>query len=186
MMLLLVNILTACGNGSQLAAQFAAPADSIQMATFTPDPTLSATATGATNKICLPTIDDGLSPTYKPNAPIRSSVGHGHVLTGEVLSSLDCSPIANAQLEFWPEYLNRGHPDEARVTLFTDNAGRYRFECDLPEHIHMRISATGYRTLAQNSYHPEGRAARPRSGFSGGDPISAQPDIGSAARVQRT
>jgi hypothetical protein len=59
-------------------------------------------------------------------------------------------------LEFWPEIAGAGHPDEMRSTLFTDQDGAYRFECDPPEHIHMRISAPGYRTIGVNSYHPEG------------------------------
>jgi carboxypeptidase family protein len=106
---------------------------------------------------CPLTIDDGLSPTYVPNAPARSKVGTGHVLTGRVLSARDCSPIPGATVEVWPEYPGRGHPDSARATLFADASGGYRFECDPPEHIHMRVSATGYVTIAQNSYHPDGR-----------------------------
>jgi protocatechuate 3,4-dioxygenase beta subunit len=74
-----------------------------------------------------------------------------------VRSSLDCAPIANAQIELWPEYAGQGHLDEARARIFTDKEGRYRFECDPPEHIHMRISADGYQTIAQNSYHPNGQ-----------------------------
>jgi protocatechuate 3,4-dioxygenase beta subunit len=106
---------------------------------------------------CSPTFDDGLSPSYKPDTPVRSVVGHGHVLTGVVLSSRDCQPIPNAKLEFWPEIEDKGHPEEQRAMLYTDSEGRYRFECDQPEHIHMRISAPGFRTLANNSYHPEGQ-----------------------------
>ncbi|MFN8495368.1 MAG: carboxypeptidase regulatory-like domain-containing protein [Caldilineaceae bacterium] len=107
---------------------------------------------------CTPTHDDGVSPTYKPNAPVRASVGHGHVLTGVVRSSRDCAPIANARLELWPEYAGRGHPDDMRATVLTDSVGRYRFECNPPEHIHIRISAPGYRPIGQNSYHPNGQA----------------------------
>ena len=108
---------------------------------------------------CQPTVNDGVSPTYKPESPVRSTVGHGHVLTGIVESSQDCSPIAGAKLELWPEYVGRGHPDQARATVFTNDAGRYRFESELPEHIHMQISAAGYLTIGQNSYHPDGRAS---------------------------
>jgi len=107
---------------------------------------------------CKPTLDDGVSPSYKPDAPERDVVGQGHVLTGVLLSSETCEPIANARLEFWPEEAGFGHPDSARATLFTDQNGRYRFECNPPEHIHMRISAPGYRTIGVNSYHPEGSA----------------------------
>jgi len=105
-----------------------------------------------------PTVDDGLSPSYKPDAPSRSVVGSGHVLTGTVVSSLDGTPIAGAKLELWPEYAGRGHPDEARATVFTGPSGGYRFTCDPPEHIHMKITADGYIGIAQNSYHPDGRS----------------------------
>jgi len=107
---------------------------------------------------CKPTLDDGVSPSYISNAPERTVVGRGHVVTGVVLSSVDCKPIPNAKLEFWPEEEGFGHPDSSRATFFTDQEGRYRFECNLPDHIHMRISVPGYRTIGVNSYHPEGQA----------------------------
>jgi protocatechuate 3,4-dioxygenase beta subunit len=110
------------------------------------------------SRSCRPTLNDGVSPSYKPDAPERTVVGQGHIVTGVVLSSVDCKPIANAKLEFWPEEEGLGHPDSSRATFFTDLEGRYRFECNLPEHIHMRISVPGYRTIGVNSYHPEGRA----------------------------
>jgi protocatechuate 3,4-dioxygenase beta subunit len=80
------------------------------------------------------------------------------VLTGVVLSSADCQPIAHAKLEFWPEEEELGHPDSSRATFFTDQNGHYRFECTPPEHIHMRISAEGYRPIGVNSYHPNGQS----------------------------
>jgi protocatechuate 3,4-dioxygenase beta subunit len=85
-------------------------------------------------------------------------VGHGHILRGTVRSSRDCAPLAGAVVEVWPEYEEVGHPDEARATLIADENGNYSFECNLPEHIHMRISAQGYRTIGSNSYHPDGQA----------------------------
>lgn len=109
---------------------------------------------------CEPTVDDGLSPSYRADSPVRTRVGSGHLLTGVVRSSADCSPIAGAKVELWPEYAGRGHPDSARATVFTDSRGAYRFECEQPEHIHMQISAPGYITIAQNSYHPEGSRGR--------------------------
>lgn len=115
----------------------------------------SATSTPVL-KNCTPTFSDEPSPTYRPNTPVRTVVGSGHVITGVVLSSRDCQPIANAMLEFWPEEAGIGHPSTSRATFFTDKNGHYRFECNLPEHIHMRISAEGYRTIFNNSYHPEG------------------------------
>jgi hypothetical protein len=61
-------------------------------------------------------------------------------------------------LELWPEESGIGHPDKYRSTVFTDSSGAYRFECNPPDHIHMRISAQGYRTIASNAYHPAGQA----------------------------
>lgn len=121
-------------------------------------PTTTARATTApVAQRCTPTLDDGLSPSYKPNAPERNVVGSGHVVTGVVRSSRDCAPIANAKLEFWPDEGNDTHPDASRATFYSDSEGKYRFECNQPQHIHMRISAEGYRTLASNAYHPEGK-----------------------------
>ncbi len=124
----------------------------------TKSPSDSQSQRSAEGNVLEPTRDDGLSPSYEPGAPVRSVVGTGHVLTGSVVSSRDGSPIGGARLELWPEYADRGHPDEARATVVTDRSGRYRFQCDPPEHIHMRITAPGYVGIAQNSYHPEGRS----------------------------
>lgn len=118
----------------------------------------TSTGTITPSHTCKPTLDDGVSPSYKPDAPERTVVGQGHVLTGVVRSSDGCQPIPHAKLEFWSEEAGLGHPDSSRATFFTDENGRYRFECNPPEHIHMRISAPGYRTIGVNSYHPEGKS----------------------------
>lgn len=123
-----------------------------------PPTPMSPSLTVAVQRSCAPTLDDGVSPSYKADAPERTVVGSGHVITGVVLSSVDCQPIANAKLEFWPEEEGLGHPDSSRATFFTDENGRYRFESNMPEHIHMKISAEGFRTIGVNSYHPEGKA----------------------------
>jgi protocatechuate 3,4-dioxygenase beta subunit len=86
-------------------------------------------------------------------------VGHGHVLTGTVRSRRDCAPVAGARVELWPEIAGQGHPDSQRATVITGADGRYRFESDPPEHIHMLVSASGFEPLASNRYHPEGRTA---------------------------
>jgi protocatechuate 3,4-dioxygenase beta subunit len=130
-----------------------APADAAVTATSV---RTTPTAINTQLSSCTPTLDDGVSPSYKPETPERNVVGKGHVLTGVVRSSVDCQPIANAKLEFWTEEAGLGHPDSSRATFFTDQEGSYRFECNPPEHIHMRISAPGYRTIGVNSYHPSG------------------------------
>jgi hypothetical protein len=102
---------------------------------------------------------DTLSPSYRPGAPVRAVVGTGHVLTGTVRSARDCAPIAGARVELWPEIAGKGHPDDQRATVLTGPDGRYRFQSDPPEHIHMLVSATGFEPVASNRYHPEGKAA---------------------------
>ena len=151
--ILICLLLASC---STLMEYFGTPDPFVQASpSITVAVTLTSTAPDLT---CAPTYADDLSPSYKPNTPVRSVVGHGHILTGVVRSSRDCKPIPDAKLEFWPEYAGKGHPDSGRATLFTDRSGSYRFECDPPEHIHMRISADGYHTLASNAYHPDGKA----------------------------
>jgi protocatechuate 3,4-dioxygenase beta subunit len=134
------------------------PRQAVPAPTKTPAISISSPTSAKSKQTCRPTMDDGVSPSYAPNAPERTIVGKGHVVTGVVLSSADCQPIAHAKLEFWPEEEGLGHPDSSRATFFTDQDGHYRFECNLPEHIHMRISADGYRTIGVNSYHPNGQA----------------------------
>ncbi|HEY0069871.1 MAG TPA: kelch repeat-containing protein, partial [Chloroflexia bacterium] len=105
-----------------------------------------------------PSTPDDPSPTYRANMPVRSSVGKGHTVTGYVLSSAGCAPIAGAKVELWPEVGDQ-HPPEYRATVFTDEHGKYSYESPPPQHIHMRISAHGYTAIFSNRYHPaEGQA----------------------------
>jgi protocatechuate 3,4-dioxygenase beta subunit len=102
---------------------------------------------------------DTLSPSYRPGAPVREVVGQGHVLTGTVRSGRDCTPVAGARVELWPEIADQGHPDSQRATVLTAADGSYRFQSDPPDHIHLLVSASGFEPLASNRCHPEGRAA---------------------------
>ena len=99
--------------------------------------------------------EDPLSPSYKSHAPLRTVVGHGHVLTGTVPSSRDCAPISGARVELWPEIAGKGHPDAQRATVLAAADGNYRLQSDPPEHIHLRASAPGFRPMASNRYRPE-------------------------------
>ena len=139
-----------------LAAALAAGCDRAAPPATSPAASAPAAAAGA----CAGGYEetDTLSPTYRPGAPVRSVVGKGHVLTGTVRSRRDCAPVAGARVELWPEIAGQGHPDAQRATVHTDAGGRYRFQSDPPEHIHMLVSAEGFEPLASNRYHPEGRA----------------------------
>ena len=108
---------------------------------------------------CEPTGRDALGPFYKPDAPVRSRVGQGYLLSGTVKSALDCAPIEKAKIEFWLTGPGGDYDDDHRATVFSDGSGRYRFESSLPTtygrrppHIHIRVSAGGYQTLITQHY----------------------------------
>jgi protocatechuate 3,4-dioxygenase beta subunit len=91
-------------------------------------------------------------------------VGKGYVLSGVVKSSLDCAPVKEAGIEFWLAGPNKKYDDEHRAVLSSDGSGAYRFESNFPPgyfgrppHIHIRVSAKGFRTLVTQHYPLEGR-----------------------------
>jgi len=97
---------------------------------------------------CTPTVPEALGPFYRPNAPVRDRVGQGYVLRGRVMSSRDCSPIAQAGIELWMAGPDGDYTDDYRATVIPNDSGEYRFECHMPPsylrrppHIHMRITA---------------------------------------------
>jgi protocatechuate 3,4-dioxygenase beta subunit len=127
--------------------------------THSPEGSTQASAVG-----CEPTPADYLGPYYKSDAPLRSSVGKGYILEGAVLSSTDCAPIANARIEFWLTNPEGSYDDDHRATMFSGDTGEYRFESNLPEayysrppHIHIRISAEGFKTLVTQHYTTRGQ-----------------------------
>lgn len=113
---------------------------------------------------CKPTEPDMLGPFYEPNAPVRSSVGKGYVLQGTVKSSKGCGPIRDAVVEFWLAGPDGTYDDAHRATIFSDAAGLFRFESSVPvpyagrpPHIHIRVSAKGFRTLVTQHYAEPGK-----------------------------
>ncbi|HXX56579.1 MAG TPA: hypothetical protein VEI96_01095 [Thermodesulfovibrionales bacterium] len=126
---------------------------------------LTAVFSLAQAETCKPTEPDMLGPFYKAGAPVRSSVGRGYVLNGVVRSSRDCSPIRGANIEFWLAGPDGKYDDNHRATVYADNAGAFRFESDYPghyndrpPHIHVRVSAAGFKTLVTQHY-PEKSAS---------------------------
>ena len=122
----------------------------------TPSASGSPVATG-----CTPTRWGPSTTSPIDDAPVRSSVGKGHVLTGVVKSSRDCAPVAGAKIILWLANPQGEYDDDHRAAVFTDSAGGYRFESNFPgsyggrpqPHIHLYVSATGYRGIEQE-YHP--------------------------------
>lgn len=123
-------------------------------------PSFPIPATAAT---CLATEPDMEGPFYKPNAPIRSSVGKGYVLKG-VVRSIDCIPIPGAKIELWLAGPDGKYADAYRATITADSSGAYRFESHVPTpytgrppHIHLRVSAKGYNVLITQHYPEAGK-----------------------------
>jgi protocatechuate 3,4-dioxygenase beta subunit len=113
---------------------------------------------------CKPTRPDMLGPFYVPNAPERTSVGKGHILSGVVRSSADCSPIAGTRIEFWLVGPHGRYDDDHRATLFSDKMGEYKYESNFPppyahrpSHIHIKVTVNGYRTLITQYYPTKGQ-----------------------------
>ena len=112
---------------------------------------------------CPPTEPDEVGPFYKPNAPVRSQIGTGYLLTGTVRSAADCRPIAKARVEVW-QAGPAGEYDEAhRATLYADARGNYRLETHFPppyltrpSHIHILVEAPGFRRLITQHYPKKG------------------------------
>lgn len=124
---------------------------------------LQGTAMGLS---CAPTPPDELGPFYKPDAPVRSVVGTGYVLSGVVKSSTDCSGIAGAKIEVWMAGPDGTYADNYRATLFSDRSGKFRFESHIPPayygrppHIHILVTAPEFQTLITQHYPEHGKAA---------------------------
>ena len=118
----------------------------------------AATEMNTKNK-CAPTPADSLGPFYKPGAPVRSEVGKGYVLTGNVKAAGDCSPIAGAKIEFWLAGPDGEYHDAQRATLYSGKNGEYRFESNYPppyasrpSHIHVKVGAPGFSELVTQHY----------------------------------
>jgi protocatechuate 3,4-dioxygenase beta subunit len=130
------------------------------------DPTTTAPLC-ATPANLTPEVTEG--PFFKANSPERTSLiesgttGTHLTLTGYVLTA-DCSPVANALLDFWQANA-QGVYDNSGYTLrghqFTDVNGHYHLETIIPgiytgrtEHIHVKVQAPGGPILTTQLFFP--------------------------------
>jgi hypothetical protein len=101
---------------------------------------------------CEPTLSDGSGPFGRGMPPVRSKIGTGHVLTGQIRSAVTCGPIARARVEFMQSGPN-GYTRATSATVVAGRDGRFRFEGPRPTsygrepHIHIRVIAQGYKPL---------------------------------------
>ncbi len=116
-------------------------------------PVISVAAT------CPPTAPDQLGPFYKPDTPLRDRVGTGYILTGVVRSAQNCAAIPGAMIELWMAGPDGEYADEYRATIIAGKSGSFRFQSHIPPayfgrppHIHIRATASGFRTLVTQHY----------------------------------
>lgn len=125
-------------------------------------PATSATAEeqkSSTMYQCQPTREDEMGPFYRPGAPLRSKIGEGYLLSGNVKSAEDCTAIPTALIELWQTGRDARYDDAHRAAIITGEAGYYQLETDFPAeyltrppHIHIRVSAQGFQTLVTQHY----------------------------------
>jgi protocatechuate 3,4-dioxygenase beta subunit len=123
---------------------------------------VSSVAAESTQR-CKPTPEDAFGPFTQASPPLRAKIGTGHVLTGVVLSSLDCKPIRGARVEFRQANKRGVYTRAGTGAVLTNAAGRFRFEGPRPvsyegrpPHIHIRVSAPNHEVLLTR-YEPRGR-----------------------------
>jgi protocatechuate 3,4-dioxygenase beta subunit len=124
---------------------------------------LVGSAVSAPAAACKPTPDDGAGPFSRVTPPMRGKIGTGHVLTGVVLSSIDCQPIRRARVELWQSNRRGVYTRSTSGAVLTNTAGRFRFEGPYPPayegrppHIHIRVVAKLHEVLVTR-YEPRGR-----------------------------
>jgi len=114
---------------------------------------------------CVPTAPDAEGPFYKPNAPERSGIGRGLVISGIVRTGGSCAPIPKARIEWWQANPQGQYDDAHRASQAADREGKYRFETSAPgvypgrpPHLHVKVSAPGHRPLTTQLYPKPGQA----------------------------
>ena len=120
---------------------------------------LGAASSPAAAPACRATPPDALGPFYVPGAPVRASVGTGYLLSGRVLAARTSRAIPRARIELWLANADGEYDDAHRATVISGRRGGYRFQSSKPPsyssrppHIHLRVTARGYRTLVTQHY----------------------------------
>ena len=115
---------------------------------------LAVSTTAAPAATCVPTPTDSFGPFGRGLPPQRVKIGTGHVLTGVVLSALDCRPVVGATVEVWQAGRQGRYTRAGSATLQTDRSGRFRFEGPFPTayggtppHIHLRVTGRAHEQL---------------------------------------
>jgi hypothetical protein len=127
---------------------------------------LAAAPTAGAAPGCDATLQDGFGPFGRGSPPVRARLGTGHVLTGVILSALDCRPLRSGRVELWQANARGRYVRATSATVLLDRSGRFRFEGPFPAsyesnrpHIHLRVVAPGHEVLLTR-YEPVRGARR--------------------------
>lgn len=121
---------------------------------------LAGATASAAAPVCQATVPDAFGPFGRGSPPVRASIGKGHVLTGVVLSALDCRPLRGARVEVWQANAKGRYTRALSATVLVDRGGRFRVEGPYPAsyegrppHIHLRVVGPGHEVLLSR-YEP--------------------------------
>ncbi len=64
---------------------------------------------------CTPTRAD-VPANYKADAPVRNKIGAGGYVIEGIVMRLDCTPVADARIEFWHVNSDGNYDDDHRAT----------------------------------------------------------------------
>ena len=103
---------------------------------------------------CEATESDQMGPFYKPNAPFRSQVGSGYVLSGSVLAVEGCVPVPDALIEFWLANPQGDYDDDHRASLMSDSDGEYQIRIPCAGALCRQASPYSYSSLGAGLIGP--------------------------------
>lgn len=116
--------------------------------------TPAATSTLSAPPSCSPTPSD-VPANYKADAPVRNKIGAGGYVIEGIVMGVDCTPVAQARIEFWHTNADGNYDDDHRATVVADERGRYRLDTTRPiaygggpAHVHIRVSRPGKSLVA--------------------------------------
>ncbi len=94
----------------------------------TPEAAATDATTPSRGRRCEPTESNpGGTNNYIPDAPERTSLGKGFIITGSVRAARGCRPLSDVRIQVWLATETGGEQDN-RASVRTDDNGRYRIE----------------------------------------------------------